>query len=292
MTGFTGGAEDLTERRCIVPGVAQQVEQSQRPDGGYLRYWRESRRLSQLELASRASISTRHLSFLETGRSQPSREMLLHLSEQLDIPLRERNQMLLAAGYAPHYRESSPDSPAMASVRTMVRQVLGAQEPFPAFAVDRGWNMLEANEATGILTEGIAPELLRPPVNVLRASLHPDGLAPRIVNLPRWRWHVLTRLHRQVAMQEDPGLSELYEELRDYPGGEQPPDDSPEEEVGGIAVRLRLRLGDAELAFLSTVTVFGTPLDVTVSELTVESFLPADARTGEIVRSRHSRNVA
>jgi hypothetical protein len=230
------------------------------------------------------------LSFVETGRSHPSRDMLLHLSEQLDIPLRERNQMLLAAGYAPHYQETPPDSPALVAVRTMVRQVLAAQEPFPAFAVDRAWNLLDANDAMGVLTEDVAPELLRPPINVMRASLHPDGLAPRIVNLPQWRWHVLTRLHRQVAMHDAPALAELYEELQSYPGGEQAPGDSLDQ-VAGIAVRLRLRRGATELAFLSTITVFGTPLDVTVSELTVESFLPADARTGEILRLRHSGNA-
>ena len=262
------------------------------PVGTLLQHWRRMRRMSQLALSHEAGVTQRHVSFVESGRATPSREMVLTLARALDVPLRERNQMLLAAGYAPHYHESPPDSPRMSTVRTMVRQVLAAQEPFPAFAVDRAWNMLDANEATGILTEGVSPTLLRPPINVIRASLHPDGLAPRIVNLPQWRWHVLTQLHRQVAMHGDPGLAALCEELRGYPGGEQAPDDSPEDRVSGIAVRLRLRRGDAELAFLSTVTVFGTPLDVTVSELTVESFLPADARTGEIVRAWHLGRAA
>ncbi|SCF49686.1 Helix-turn-helix [Micromonospora matsumotoense] len=264
--------------------MVQQAEQTNRSAGGILRYWRESRRLSQLELSTRAGISTRHLSFVETGRSRPSRDMVLHLAEQLDIPLRARNQLLLAAGYAPQFPETPPDSPALAAVRTTVRQVLVAQEPFPAFAVDGAWNMLDSNDSVRIFTEGIDKDLLRPPVNVLRASLHPRGLAPRIINLPQWRWHVLTRLYRQAAMQGDPMLAALHEELRSYPGSEQMPDASSEEQSTGIAVRLRLRHHDRQLCFLSTATVFGTPLDVTVAELTVETFLPADPYTSEVLR--------
>lgn len=251
--------------------------------GELLREWRERRRLSQLELAVQAEISTRHLSFVETGRSTPSRDMVLHLAEELDLPLRERNQLLLAAGYAPVYAQRTLDSPQLAAVRAAVRQVLSAHEPFPAAAVDRSWTLLEANRSVTVLTAGVAAELLRPPVNVLRLSLHPAGLAARITNLGEWRAHQLGRLRRQVAFTADPQLAALYAELRDYPC-DQP---VPEVEVpgpGDVAVPLRLRHRDRELAFFSTVATFGTPLDVTVAELVIESFFPADAATAAALR--------
>jgi transcriptional regulator with XRE-family HTH domain len=260
------------------------VEQHRRPVGELLRRWRGRRRLSQLELALESGISARHLSFVENGKSAPSRETILRLAEQLDLPLRERNHLLLAAGYAPVFSEAALGSPEMASVRRAVRQVLGGHEPYPAVAVDRGWNLVDANAGVGLLTERVAPELLEPPANALRITLHPDGMAPKISNLGEWRAHLLGRLRRQVALTTDPELSRLLSELRAYPC------DQPEPEVeipgpGDIVVPLRLRHGGRELALFSTVTTFGTPLDVTVSELAIESFFPADPETASILRS-------
>ncbi|MFC0003927.1 helix-turn-helix domain-containing protein [Micromonospora siamensis] len=262
-----------------------QTSQRVRPVGQLLRHWRERRRLSQLELALQAEISTRHLSFVETGRSTPSREMVIRLAEQLAVPLRERNQLLMAAGYAPVYTENSLESPALSVVREAVRQVLVGYEPYPAVVLDRGWNVVDANASIAVLAEGVDPRLLAPPMNVLRASLHPDGMAPRIVNLAQWREHLLERLRRQVAMTGDEELTALHEEVLDYPCPQRA---EPEPAGGGaIAVPLRLRHGDRELSFISTVTTFGTPMDVTVAEMTIESFLPADAATVDFLRSIH-----
>jgi len=244
--------------------------------GGLIREWRQRRRLSQLALASEAEISQRHLSFLESGRSRPSREMLLHLCEQLDVPLRERNLLLVAGGYAPHYPQRAYDDPEMTAARAVVGQVLAAHEPFPALAVDRHWTMLAANRAVASLLDGVAPWLLRPPVNVLRLGLHPEGIAPRVANLPEWRAHILERLRRQVEQTADTVLVALLAELRGLPGGAPLRVDHT---AGAVAVPLRLRVGEVELAFLSTTTVFGTPVDVTLSELAIETFLPADAKT-------------
>ena len=228
---------------------------------------------------------------MENGRSAPSRETVLRLAEELDLPLRERNDLLLAAGYAPVYSEAALDSPELASVRAAVRQVLRGHEPYPVVAVDRGWNLLDANSGVALLTEGVAEELLAPPANVLRASLHPDGMAPRILNLGEWRAHLLGRLRRQVALTADPALSRLLAELRAYPSGGS----EPEVEVpgpGDIVVPLRLRRGGRELSFFSTVTTFGTPLDVTVSELALESFFPADPGTASVLRGLSDQGFA
>jgi transcriptional regulator with XRE-family HTH domain len=254
-----------------------------RPVGELLRQWRERRRLSQLDLAIEAGISTRHLSFLETGRSRPSRDMLLRLAEQLEVPLRERNHLLLAGGFAPAFGETALDAPEMEGVRAALRQVLAGHEPFPALVVDRAWNLVDANAAVGLLVGQADPALLAPPVNVLRVSLHPDGMAPLIVNLGEWRAHLFGRLRRQIALTADPGLAELHDELRAYPC------DQPEPEVevpgpGDVVVPLRLRHGDRELSFLSIMATFGTPLDVTVAELAIESFFPADPATGSALR--------
>jgi transcriptional regulator with XRE-family HTH domain len=261
------------------------VSRAQSPVGELLRQWRERRRISQLDLSIQADISTRHLSFVETGRSSPSRDMVLHLADNLDVPLRERNHLLLAAGYAPVYGESALDSPQMAAIRQAVRLVLKAHEPYPALVVDRKWNLVDANETIGLLTAGAAPELLAPPVNVLRLSLHPQGVAPRIRNLGEWRGHLLSRLRREVAVTADAGLSALYDELRDYPC------DDPAGEVeipgpGDVVVPLRVRTEAGELSFFGTVATFGTPLDVTVAELSIESFFPADAHTSAALQRR------
>ena len=259
------------------------VSRPQSPIGEMLRLWRERRRISQLDLAIQADISTRHLSFVETGRSSPSRDMVLHLADNLEVPLRERNHLLLAAGYAPVYGESSLDSPQMAAVRQAVRLVLKAHEPFPAVVVDRKWNMVDANATIALLTAGTAPHLLEPPVNVLRLSLHPQGVAPRIVNLGEWRGHLLSRLRREIAVTADAELSELYDELRDYPSGEAPDVEIPG--PGDVVVPLRIRTDAGELSFFGTVATFGTPMDVTVAELSIESFFPADPQTAETLRT-------
>ncbi len=256
------------------------VLQAQRPVGELLRQWRERRRLSQLELALEADVSTRHLSFVETGRSQPSREMVVRLAERLDVPLRERNHLLLAAGYAPAYPESDMDDERMRTVRAAVRQVLAGHVPYPALVVDRHWEMLDANAGVGVLLQGVAGEQLAPPVNALRLALHPDGLAPKILNLGEWRAHLLGRLRRQVAATHDPQLASLLTELRGYPC------DEPEPLVelpgpGEIVVPLRLRHGGGELRLMSIVSTFGTPLDVTLQELSIEAFFPADRETAE-----------
>lgn len=254
--------------------------------GDHLRDWRRRRRLSQLDLACEADISTRHLSFIETGRSRPSREMVLHLAERLEVPLRQRNALLVAAGFAPAYPVRPLDDPALALARRAVERVIEAHAPNPALAVDRHWQLVAANAAVPLLLDGVSPALLQPPVNVLRLGLHPDGLAPRIVNYGEWRGHLLERLQRQVDSAGDPVLVELLAELRAYPA---PPATiatlaPPEEAHPDVVVPFRLATTSGVLSFLSTTTVFGTPVDVTLSELAVESFFPADAATAEALR--------
>jgi transcriptional regulator with XRE-family HTH domain len=245
-----------------------------------LRQWRERRRMSQLSLALEAEISTRHLSFVETGRSQPSRDMVLNLAAKLELPFRDRNALLLAAGYAPAYAETPLDAAPLASVRAAVQQVLRGHEPYPAVVVDGRWNIVGANAGVALLLENVAPDLLRPPANGLRLSLHPAGLASRIVNLGEWRAHLFSRLRRQIALTADPELLRLLEELRAYPCDQPEPDlDLPGQ--GAVYVPLRLRSGDRELAFFYTVSTFGTPLDITVAELAIESLFPADAATAD-----------
>jgi transcriptional regulator with XRE-family HTH domain len=260
---------------------------SDRPVGELLRTWRQRRGLSQLDLACHADISTRHLSFMETGRAQPSRPMLIHLAERLDIPLRDRNALLVAAGYAPVYRERRLDDPALAPARAAVDLVLKGHEPYPALAVDRHWTLVAANRALAPLLAGVAAELLEPPVNVLRLSLHPAGVAPRIDNLKQWRDHVLHRLTRQVEVSADPVLMALHDELRAYPL----PDGTPisvrhgaPDPAADVVVPLRLRTDAGVLSFFSTTTVFGTAVDITLSELAIEAFFPADPATAEALR--------
>jgi transcriptional regulator with XRE-family HTH domain len=264
------------------------------PVGGLLRTWRERRRLSQLELAGAADISARHVSFLETGRSVPSRAMLLRLAERLDIPLRERNALLLSAGYAPMYAERRLDDPALRQARTAVDLVIAGHAPYPALAVDRHWTMVSANAPVGLLMGGMNPSLMPPPVNVLRLGLHPDGLAPRIANYTQWRAHVLMRLRQQIAATADPILMELLAELESYPTpATSVSDEGPTDDVdyGGVVVPFRLRTEYGVLSFFSTTTVFGTPLDVTLAELAIESFFPADPQTTQTL-NRIAREAA
>lgn len=248
-----------------------------------LRQWRLRRRLSQLELACRADISTKHLSFLETGRSVPSRDMVLHLAEELDVPLRERNVLLNAAGYAAVFPERPLGDASLEAARRAVDLVLRGHAPLPALAVDRHWNLVAANDAVGQLMVSADPALLRPPVNVLRLSLHPKGLAPRIVNLGEWRAHLLDRLRHQVEVTGDPVLGALLDELKGYAA---PADAEADVDGGyaGVVVPLRLRVGEGVLNLFSTTTVFGTPLDVTLAELAIEAFYPADEVTGDALR--------
>lgn len=254
-----------------------------RPFGAMLREWRQRRRLSQLDLAMGADISTRHLSYVETGRATPSRAMVLHLAEQLAVPLRERNALLAAAGYAPLYPERRFDDPALQAARQTIEQLLKAHEPHPALAIDRHWNMVAHNESVLLLLQGIPAELLQPPVNVLRLSLHPQGVAPRIVNLLGWRDHLFERLHHQIGLSADPVLAELLKELQGYP---VPADTDEHEPIApnAVAVPLKLRSSLGVLSFLSTITVFGTPIDITLSELALETFFPADEFTATALR--------
>lgn len=251
--------------------------------GPLLRDWRERRRKSQLDLALEAGVSARHISFVETGRSRPSAEMVLHLAEQLEVPLRDRNQLLLAAGFAPVFGQRGLDEPQMGPVREALDRLLAAHEPYPAVVVDRHWGRVAANSAVGLLLDGVAAHLLEEPVNVLRVTLHPDGMAPRIANLPEWRAHLLERLGRQAVTSGDPALAALHEELAEFLGGG--PHTPVDPAAGEIAITLRIRTDDGELSFISTMTMFGTALDVTVSELAIECFYPADRDTAEALRA-------
>lgn len=251
------------------------------PIGEKLRDWRQRRRMSQLDLALEADISTRHLSFLETGRAAPSRDMVLRLADGLDVPLRERNAMLLAAGFAPVFANRDLNDARLRPALDAINALLGAHQPFPALCVDRHWTLVSANQAVTPLLEGAAPWLLEKPVNVLRLSLHPEGIAPRIENLAAWKQHLLHRLRRQFAESADPVLSELIAELSAYPAG--PMRERVDEDV--IAVPLRLRTSRGVLSFLSTTMVFGTALDITVAELAIETFLPADPQTAAALQA-------
>lgn len=250
--------------------------------GALLRDWRHRRRMSQLDLACDAEISTKHLSFLETGRSRPSREMLLHLAACLDVPLRYRNALLRAAGFDPAFEERAFNEPALAMIRHSVEVMLSAHDPNPALAVDRHWTMLAANRAVAHLVAGAEPLLLRPPVNVLRLFLHPAGLASRIVNLAQWRAHAIARLRRQIDTGGDPMLVDMLEEIRDYPRPPGPDKPNPEPDMN--VVPFRLATIDGILSFFTTTTLFGTAVEITVAELSVEAFLPADTETAELMR--------
>jgi transcriptional regulator with XRE-family HTH domain len=253
---------------------------SQAPIGGLLRTWRERRKLSQLELSMAADISSRHLSFVETSRSSPSRDLVLRLCERLELPLRERNRLLLAAGYAPVFSQAAIDSPAMSPIRETLRAVL--QSPYPVLVIDRRWSLVEGNDAALSLIQEVDPELMKSPANMLRLALHPRGMAPKIINFSQWRAHLLDRLRREAEFSRDPLLNELLNELLGYPCDRDESVDTTSE----IVVPLRLRHEGRELAFLNTITTFGTPVDVTVAELMLESFFPADECTATAMRER------
>jgi len=257
---------------------------AEQPLGALLREWRRRRRMSQLELACDADISTKHLSFLETGRSRPSRQMLLHIAACLDVPLRERNVLLDAAGFTPAFQQRRLEEPALDLVRRNIEVVLAAHDPNPAMAVDRHWTLISANRAVAHLVAGAEPSLLRQPVNMLRLCLHPAGLASRIVNLAQWRAHVIARLRRQIDLSGDAILMELLEEIRDYPSPRNSRSCYFEDHHDRIAIPFQLATINGTLSFFSTTTQFGTPMDITLSELTIEAFMPADMETAAIMR--------
>ena len=256
------------------------------PLGEQLREWRTRRRMSQMDLALDTEMSTRHLSFIETGRSKPSAEMLGRLADCLEVPHRARNALLLAAGYAPDYRERPLDSDEMAGMRAIVEHVLKGHEPYPALAVDRHWNMVAANDAIAILIEQVSPALLAPPINVLRIALHPDGLAPQIANYAMWRAHILHRLDLQIEASADPALAVLRHEIAGYAAEANDNDAGP---VNSIAVPLVLDTIAGRISFVSTVTIFGTPVDITLSELAIEAFFPADAESAALLQELSAR---
>ncbi|HEX5190107.1 MAG TPA: helix-turn-helix transcriptional regulator [Streptosporangiaceae bacterium] len=255
-----------------------------RPVGELLREWRERRRLSQLDLSIQADISSRHLSFVETGRSRPTPAMIIRLTEQLDVPLRERNSLLLAAGYAPAYPQHGLNEPELSSVRDALGQVLAGHEPYPAVVLNRWWEMVDSNAGASALTDGCAGWLLEAPVNVLRLSLHPEGLAPRIVNLGEWRTHLLTQLQHRARSLGDERLADLHRELSGYPGG-QDHGGGAAPQGAGVVLPLRYRSGDQELSFFSVTASVSTATDVTVEELAIEAFYPADPVTAAALRA-------
>jgi transcriptional regulator with XRE-family HTH domain len=250
------------------------------PVGIHLRQWRQRRRLSQLDLAHEAEISPRHLSFVETGRSTPSREMILHLAEQLEIPMRERNILLVAAGYAPLFPERPLHDPALQPARAAIDVILESHKPYPAFAIDRHWTVVASNRALQVMYEGTDPDLLAPPVNAVRLSLSPRGLGPRVENYGEWRAHVVARLTQQVELTADPKLADLLREVKGYPI----PLAAPAVEPNPMAVPFKLRTAAGVLSFFTTTMVFGSPVDITLSELAVELFFPANAATADLVK--------
>lgn len=257
--------------------------------GSLLRDWRQRRRLSQLDLALDAEISARHLSFVETGRSAPSRDTILALAERLEVPLRDRNVLLVAGGFAPVYAERRLDDPALAQAKRAVELVLRGHEPYPALAIDRHWQMVTANRAVAPLLQGCDPALLKPPVNVLRLSLSPNGLAPRIANLAEWRRHLLERLGRQIELSGDPLLSALMQELLALPAPKETKPPSGAGAYAGVVVPFRLKTEAGILSFFSTTTVFGTPVDITLAELALEAFYPADEATAAALQAGGGR---
>ncbi|WP_443052653.1 helix-turn-helix domain-containing protein [Streptomyces sp. JV176] len=268
--------------------------------GPLLRGWRTRRRLSQLELALRADSSARHISFVETGRARPSEEMVLRLAEHLCVPVRERNALLLAAGYAPRFTETALDDPAMDTLREALTRLLRGYEPYPALVVDGTYTVVAANRGIAMLLEAVPEKLLTPPLNAMRLTLHPEGLAARIRNLPEWRGHLLDQMGRQLALHRSPALRELYEEVAAYP----PPEPRGEpgavaaETVGAgaveavplLALPMLIEHDGRILSFVSSISTFNTPMDVTVAELAIETFVPADPGTVAYLASLTARD--
>ncbi|MGV9250075.1 helix-turn-helix domain-containing protein [Streptomyces sp. NPDC003697] len=274
-----------------VPEPSTTVPQASAPAGAargagpLLRAWRERRRVSQLELASRAGSSARHISFIETGRSRPSEEMVLRLAEHLHVPMRERNALLLAAGYAPHYPETPLDDPSLDALREGLERLIQGYEPYPALVVDATYGVVTANRGIAMLLEGVAESLLVPPLNAMRLTLHPRGLAPRIRNLREWRGHLLAQMERQIALHRSRELRALYEEVAAYPVPRTGGDGQVAGGVPYVALPLRIEHGGRVLSFVSSISTFNTPMDVTVAELAIETFLPADPATAKYLHT-------
>ncbi|MFE6281893.1 helix-turn-helix domain-containing protein [Streptomyces sp. NPDC057877] len=253
--------------------------------GPLLRAWRERRRISQLELALRADSSSRHISFIETGRSRPSEEMVLRLAEHLDVPVRERNALLLAAGYAPRFPETPLDDPALDALRAGMERLIQGYEPYPALVVDATYNVLAANRGITMLLDGVPEALLGPPLNAMRLTLHPEGLAPRIRNLREWRGHLLAQMERQIALHRSAALRALYEEVAAYPVPESAVEAEPAGPVPYFALPLLIEHEGRTLSFISSISTFNTPMDVTVAELAIETLLPGDPATVKYLQS-------
>ncbi|MEW1824922.1 helix-turn-helix transcriptional regulator [Streptomyces sp. NPDC088196] len=254
--------------------------------GPLLRAWRERRRVSQLELALRADSSARHISFVETGRSRPSEEMVLRLAEHLDVPVRERNSLLLAAGYAPRYPETPLDDPALDALREGLERLIQGYEPYPALVVDATYTVVAANRGITMLLDGVPESLLQLPLNAMRLTLHPEGMAPRIRNLGEWRGHLLAQMERQIALHRSEPLRALYEEVKAYPApGTAAGGAEPAPPVPYFALPMRIEHDGRVLSFVSSISTFNTPMDVTVSELAIETFLPADPATAKYLHS-------
>ncbi|GGL80736.1 transcriptional regulator [Streptomyces fumigatiscleroticus] len=268
------------------PSTASSAAPAGRGVGPLLRAWRERRRISQLELALRAGSSARHISFVETGRSRPGEELLLRLAEQLDVPVRERNALLLAAGYAPRYPQTPLDDPALGALREGLERLLRGYEPYPALVVNAVYDVVAANRGVTMLLDGVPEFLLAPPPNAMRLTLHPEGLAPRIRNLREWRGHLLAQMERQLALHRSGPLRALYEEVAAYPVPETAGAAEPAGPEPYFALPLRIEHGGRTLSFVSSISTFNTPMDVTVAELAVETLLPADAATAGYLRSR------
>jgi transcriptional regulator with XRE-family HTH domain len=255
------------------------------PFGERLRHWRQRRRLSQLDLAHVADVSTRHLSYVETGRASPSRDMVLRLVDRLEVPLRERNALLESAGFAPMYRERPLEAPDMAPAREAVQRILECHEPWPALAMDRHWNLLMANRMVAPLMAGAAPALVQGTINVLRLSLHPEGLAPRIANLRQWREHLFERLRQQIHATGDETLAALLAELQGYPDSFGSEAVSLPGEHHGVLMPFQFHTDHGVLNLVSTTTVFGSPVDITLQELALETFFPADDASADLLRA-------
>lgn len=269
---ITSGVVVTAPRAWDGVGMTQTVEHA----GVLLRDWRRRRNVSQLDLAHRAGVSPRHVSFIETGRARPTSGMILRLCDQLQVPLREQNRLLLAGGHAPAHPELGLAAPPMAQVSAAIESILAAHLPYPALVIDGAWDLVAANDAVYGLLAGVAAHLLEPPVSVIRLTLDPDGLSSRIDNLSQWHAHLVHRLHREYDASGDPRLAALLAEYPLPPSPEAPAEDPA---PPALVVPLVLRVGGEQLSFLSTTTVFGTPQEVTLSELAIEAFYPADDRT-------------
>ncbi|MFI6638098.1 helix-turn-helix domain-containing protein [Streptomyces sp. NPDC050504] len=256
--------------------------------GPLLRGWRERRRLSQLELALRADSSARHISFVETGRSRPSEEMILKLADHLDVPMRDRNGLLLAAGYAPRYAETTLDDPSMSALREGIARLLEGYEPYPALVVDAAYNVVAANRGIMALLDGVPEHLLTAPLNAMRLALHPEGLASRLLNYREWRAHLLHQMERQIALARYEPLRAVYDEVAAYPApeGADAFDRTVEPEpYAHFALPMVVEHGGQVLSFVSSIATFNTPMDVTVAELAIETLLPADPATAKYLRT-------